>query len=68
MVAEYIKKYGGTAAGVNADVAEAYAVGQVVAQAVKATKGFDNAKIITYLHSGVIVQTVLGRGEVQLAR
>jgi len=37
---------------VNADVAEAYAVGQVVADAVKATGGFNNAKIIAYLHSG----------------
>jgi len=60
MVAEYIKKYGGTAADVNADVAEAYAVGQVITAAVKATKGFSNAKIITYLHSGVTIQSVLG--------
>jgi branched-chain amino acid transport system substrate-binding protein len=60
MVAEYIKKYGGTAAGVNADVAEAYGVGQVVAEAVKATGGFNNAKIIKYLHSGVSLTTVLG--------
>jgi branched-chain amino acid transport system substrate-binding protein len=60
MVAEYIKQYGGSAAGVNADVAEAYAVGQVVAAAVKATKGFDNSKIISYLHSGVKLTTVLG--------
>ncbi|MEO9181566.1 MAG: amino acid ABC transporter substrate-binding protein [Acidimicrobiales bacterium] len=60
MVAGYIKKYGGTPASVNADVAEAYAVGQVAAAAVKATGGFDNAKIIKYLHSGATVQTVLG--------
>jgi branched-chain amino acid transport system substrate-binding protein len=60
MVAEYIKKYGGTAAGVNADVAEAYSVGQVITAAVKATGGFDNAKIISYLHSGVTIQSVLG--------
>jgi branched-chain amino acid transport system substrate-binding protein len=60
MVAEYIKLYGGTPAGVNGDVAEAYAVGQVVAQAVKATGGFDNAKIIKYLHSNVSLATVLG--------
>jgi branched-chain amino acid transport system substrate-binding protein len=60
MVAEYVKKYGGTAAGVNADVAEAYAVGQVITAAVKATGGFDNAKIISYLHSGVTIQSVLG--------
>ncbi len=60
MVAEYIAKYGGTAAGVNADVAEAYGVGQVVAAAVEATGGFNNAKIIKYLHSGVSLKTVLG--------
>ena len=60
MVAEYIKKYGGTASEVNADVAEAYAVGQVITAAVKATKGFDNAKIIAYLHSGATIQSVLG--------
>jgi branched-chain amino acid transport system substrate-binding protein len=60
MVAEYIKKYGGTPAGVNADVAEAYAVGQVITAAVKATGGFNNAKIISYLHSGVKLSTVLG--------
>ncbi len=60
MVASYIKKYGGTAAGVNADVAEAYSVGQVMAQAVTATKGFDNKKIIAYLHSGVTLNSVQG--------
>jgi branched-chain amino acid transport system substrate-binding protein len=60
MVAEYIKKYGGSPAGVNADVAEAYAVGQVITAAVKATGGFNNAKIISYLHSGVKLATVLG--------
>lgn len=60
MVREYIAKYGGTAADVNADVAEAYSVGQVMAQAVTATGGIDNAKIIRYLHSGVTLQTVQG--------
>ena len=44
MVKEYIAKYGGTPSDVNADVAEAYSVGQVLAQAVKATHGFDNAE------------------------
>ena len=63
MVAEYIKKYGGTPAGVNADVAEAYGVGQVVAEAVKATGGFNNTKIIKYLHSGVSLSTVLGAAQ-----
>ncbi len=60
MVAEYIAKYGGTPSGVNADVAEAYSVGQVAAQAVKATGGVDNAKIISYLHSGVTLTSVQG--------
>jgi branched-chain amino acid transport system substrate-binding protein len=60
MVQEYIAKYGGTASGVNADVAEAYAVGQVAAQAVKATGGTDNTKIISYLHSGVTLSSVQG--------
>ncbi len=50
---EYVAKYGGTASDVNADVAEAYSVGQIVAQAVAATHSLDNAKIIAYLHSGV---------------
>ena len=39
MVAEYVQKYGGSASDVNADVAEAYSVGEVTAQAVKATGG-----------------------------
>jgi branched-chain amino acid transport system substrate-binding protein len=60
MVAEYIKQYGGNAAGVNADIAEAYSVGQVAAQAIVATGGVDNAKIIKYLHSGVMMKTVQG--------
>lgn len=60
IVSEYVRKYGGTASGVSADVAEAYAVGQAVADAVKATGGFSNGKIIRYLHSGVTLNTVLG--------
>jgi branched-chain amino acid transport system substrate-binding protein len=60
MVKEYIAKYGGTPSGVNADVAEAYAVGQVLTEAVNATHGFDNKKIITYLHSGVTLDSVQG--------
>jgi branched-chain amino acid transport system substrate-binding protein len=60
MVAEYVKQYGGSAAGVNADVAEAYSVGQVVQQAITANGSVDNAKIISYLHSGVTLQTVQG--------
>ena len=60
MVAAYVKKYGGSASTISADVAEAYSVGQVINQAVVATKGFDNSKIIAYLHSGVSLTTVQG--------
>jgi len=60
MVSEYVAQYGGTAAGVNADIAEAYSVGQVMNQAITATGGVDNAKIISYLHSDVTLQTVQG--------
>ncbi len=45
MVKEYIAKYGGTPSDVNADVAEAYSVGQVMAEAVNATHSLDNSKI-----------------------
>ena len=60
MVNEYVAKYGGTPSDINADVAEAYSVGQVMAQAVTATGGTDNSKIISYLHSGVTLNTVQG--------
>jgi branched-chain amino acid transport system substrate-binding protein len=60
MVQEYVAQYGGTASGVNADVAEAYSVGQVMAEAVTATRGTDNSKIISYLHSGATLATVQG--------
>ena len=60
MVNEYLAQYRGTASDINADVAEAYSVGQIVAQAVIATGGTDNAKIIAYLHSGVTLHSVQG--------
>ncbi|MEP7025488.1 MAG: ABC transporter substrate-binding protein, partial [Actinomycetota bacterium] len=60
MVAEYIAKYGGTASEVNSDVAEGYGVGQVAAQAITATGGTDQKKIISYLHSGVTLSSVQG--------
>ena len=60
MVQAYVAKYGGSPSDINADVAEGYAVGQVAAQAVIATKGTDNAKIISYLHSGVTLTSVQG--------
>jgi branched-chain amino acid transport system substrate-binding protein len=60
MVSEYVQQYGGSASDVNADVAEAYSVGQVEEQAIVATGGIDNAKIISYLHSGVTLNSVQG--------
>jgi branched-chain amino acid transport system substrate-binding protein len=60
MVEDYIARYGGTAAGINADVAEAFSVGQVAADAVAATGGTNNAKIMKYLHGPVTLQTVQG--------
>jgi branched-chain amino acid transport system substrate-binding protein len=61
MVSEYVAKYGGSASGVNADVAEAYSVGQVAEQAIVATGGTDNAKIIAYLHdSSTTLNSVQG--------
>jgi branched-chain amino acid transport system substrate-binding protein len=60
MVQEYVAQYGGSASGVNADVAEAYSVGQVTEQAVKATGGTVGSKIDTYLHSGVTLNSVEG--------
>ncbi|HEV3294287.1 MAG TPA: ABC transporter substrate-binding protein [Streptosporangiaceae bacterium] len=59
MVQEYIAKYGGTASDINADVAESYSVGEVVADAVTAV-GLNQHKIIQYLHSGVVLNTVQG--------
>ena len=60
MVQDYIAKFGGTASDINADVAEAYSAGEVLADAVTATQGTSNAKIIAYLHSGVRLPTVQG--------
>jgi branched-chain amino acid transport system substrate-binding protein len=60
MVQAYIAKYGGTASDINADVAEAYSVGEVVDQAVTHNKSVSNAALISYLHSGVTLQSVQG--------
>ncbi len=60
MVKAFLVKYGGTADGISSDVAEAYSVGQVVAQAVTKNNSLDNAKLIAELHSGDTFQTVQG--------
>lgn len=60
MVEDYIAHYGGTAAGINADVAEAYSVGEVAADAVSFTGGTNNDAIMKYLRSGITLETVQG--------
>jgi branched-chain amino acid transport system substrate-binding protein len=61
MVQDYIAKFGGTSSDINADVAEAYSAGEILADAVTATKGTDNGKIISYLHTlKAPLQTVQG--------
>jgi branched-chain amino acid transport system substrate-binding protein len=52
MVQAYIAKYGGDKSGISSDVAEAWSVGQVVAQAVNENQSLDQAKLIATLHSG----------------
>jgi branched-chain amino acid transport system substrate-binding protein len=58
-VSEFIAKYGGTAADISADAAEAYSVGQVVDQAATKANSIDNQKLIDTLHTGTY-QTVQG--------
>jgi branched-chain amino acid transport system substrate-binding protein len=60
MVSEYVAKYGGSPSDVNADVAEAYSVGQITAAAVKATGSLKGSKLIAYLHSGRTFPSVEG--------
>jgi branched-chain amino acid transport system substrate-binding protein len=59
MVQDYIAKYGGTASDINADVAESYSAGEVLADAVTATHGTNQAKLAAYMHSHRF-QTVVG--------
>jgi branched-chain amino acid transport system substrate-binding protein len=50
-IAGYLKAYGGTAQQISTTTAEAYAVGQIVTDAVKQTNSLDNAALIKTLHS-----------------
>jgi branched-chain amino acid transport system substrate-binding protein len=60
MVQEYIAQYGGTASDINADVAEAYSAGQVMADAVNSV-GLNQSRIIAFLHGrGTVLNTVQG--------
>jgi branched-chain amino acid transport system substrate-binding protein len=62
MESEYVSLYNptGGVSGINADVYEAYSVGQVLTQAIEASHSIDNAKIIQYLHSGATMTSVQG--------
>jgi branched-chain amino acid transport system substrate-binding protein len=60
MVHDYVAQYGGTVDQINADVAEAYSVGQVLQQAVNNKHSIDNHVLITELHSGDVFNTVQG--------
>lgn len=59
MVQNYIAKFGGTTNDINADVAEAYSAGEVLAAGITGTHSLSNPTINSYLHSHV-VQTVVG--------
>lgn len=60
LVAEYIAKYGGNASGMSTDIAQAYTVGEVTAEAVDATHSLDGQKLIDYMHSKAVFNTVVG--------
>jgi branched-chain amino acid transport system substrate-binding protein len=63
MVQAYINKYGVKADQINADVAEAYSAGQVLAQAIESIHSIDNGKLIAQLHSGAAFNTVQGTAQ-----
>src|SRR5512146_1794133 len=60
MVKDYIAQYGGTPDLINGDVAEGYAVGQVMQQVVEKIGSLDQTKILAELHSGDTFDTVQG--------
>jgi branched-chain amino acid transport system substrate-binding protein len=60
MVTAALAKFGGTADGLNGDIAEGYAVGQVVQQVVEKIQSLDNAKILDELHAGSTYTSVQG--------
>ena len=59
MVQDYIAKYGGTASDINADVAESYSAGEVIAAGVTGTQSLNQRSIIDWLHQHT-VPTVVG--------
>jgi branched-chain amino acid transport system substrate-binding protein len=60
LVKAYMTRYGGTLDGISADIAEAYSVGQVIAQAITKIKSLDQTKLIAELHSNDTFQSVQG--------
>ncbi len=60
MIQAYISRYGGTPDQINADVAEAFSVGQVFQQAAESIHSIDNSKLIAKLYSGDVFTTVQG--------
>src|SRR5258708_5365623 len=68
MVEQYIARYGGTAPAINADVAEAYSVGEIAADAISATGGARNTQIIRYLHARHTLSTRQGEAQVKPPR
>jgi len=61
MVKAYLASYGSTADQMSADVAEAYAVGQVAYQAIMKVKSLDQTKLMAELHAGETFQSVQGQ-------
>jgi branched-chain amino acid transport system substrate-binding protein len=59
MISAYLKAYGGNAQDISSDVAEAYSVGEVTAQAVTHDGSLDQTKLVAELHSGTF-QSVQG--------
>jgi len=51
-ISAYLKKYGGTALGIDSGSAEAYAVGQIIQAVAAKTGSIDNKTIIATLHKG----------------
>jgi branched-chain amino acid transport system substrate-binding protein len=51
MIQDYLAQYGGTAGTISSDVPEAYAAGQVLAQAVNKIHGLNNTALIDELHA-----------------
>ncbi|MFL5590537.1 MAG: amino acid ABC transporter substrate-binding protein, partial [Ktedonobacteraceae bacterium] len=60
MVHDFLAKYGGKADDISSDVAEGYAVGQVLVQAATKIHSINNTALINELHSGDMFQSVQG--------